>query len=122
MAAKKSRRRKSRNRLMEILEERRVMAGDSLEQALGGAIEHHALEDHPIEHHSAMVDAPLEQHTIYEAPMLEFHGGLEDEPPPLVQHSDPNADFWIDLDSERDVESSNRCSVRSNRHSLKPTA
>jgi subtilisin family serine protease len=105
MAAKKSRRCKSRNRVMEVLEERCVMAGDSFEQLPGGRIDHHALENNPIEHHGAIDDAPQEQPMIGGSPLLELHGELADEPPPLVRHGDPSADFWNDLHSERDVES-----------------
>ena len=36
--------------------------------------------------------------------MIEHHGGFAEEPPQLVHHADPDADFWIDRGGERDVE------------------
>jgi subtilisin family serine protease len=75
MAARNSRRRKSQNRLIEFLEDRCVMSGQ-----------------------------PIGQHLVSDMPMLEHHGGFAEERPPLVHHGDPDADFWLERDSERDVE------------------
>ncbi|MEX2310727.1 MAG: S8 family serine peptidase [Pirellulales bacterium] len=74
MASKHARRRTSRSRSIESLEERRVMSAEPFADLLGGQIEQHALDD------------------------------SIGEPPALVQHSERDADFWIDSWSERDPE------------------
>ena len=81
MAAKNSRRRKSQNRSIELLEDRRVMAAGTV---------------------GSMV--PLGEPFVSNMPMIEHHGGFAEDPPQLVHHADPDADFWIESGGERDVE------------------
>jgi subtilisin family serine protease len=70
---------------IESLESRQVMSADPLTGLLGGAIEHHAIDEAPlgpaIEHHST--------------PLLEHHDSL----PPLDQHVE-QPDFSLDLERQ----------------------
>ncbi len=74
MGPKQARRRSSRTRTIESLEDRRVMSADPLAGLLGGTVQQHGFRD----------------------------ADSSQQPPALVQHLQRDADFWIDRWSERD--------------------
>jgi subtilisin family serine protease len=72
MSRKAARQRKSRNRTIERLEDRRVMSADPLTQLLDGSIQ-------------TIGDQPIAQHSLG-----------------IVHHAERDADFWFDSSTERD--------------------
>jgi subtilisin family serine protease len=96
MGLKDPKRRKRRNRSLECLEDRRLMAADLPEPLIAESIAHHVV-DPPIEHHSILANPPVMQ-----------HGGAIDDPPPLTHHArhplGGDADFWLEPGTERDLD------------------
>lgn len=81
---------------VEQLEEKIAMSADPLGGLLGGAIEHHAIVDNM---------PPLNHHNLNEQPPALEHHLDTNLPPAIEHHRESQADFWLDSDNLRAIDS-----------------